>query len=67
MKVTTLKKIFEKEVLEGTCFNTLKELNEDKTNVFINAPRALIACNLMGRWEGMLFMNNKLKEKQKNK
>lgn len=54
--VEKLKKIFEDKVLKGTCFNTLKELKEDKTDVFANAPRALIACNLMGKWEGMCFM-----------
>ena len=65
MKVKELKKHFEGEVLKNTCFNTLKELKEDRTDVFVNAPRALIACNLMGRWEGMLFLNNLISKKNK--
>ena len=43
---------FEKRFLKGTCFDSFKELKEDKTSVQVNAPRALIAVNLMGVWRG---------------
>jgi hypothetical protein len=46
-------KYFEDKFLRGTCFDTLKELKEDKTLVQINAPRALIAVELMGVWRGL--------------
>jgi len=48
-----LKEYFEKEVLKGTCFDTLDALLNDKTTVFANAPRALIAINLKGVWKGL--------------
>lgn len=59
MKQNELKKMFEKEVLENTCFKTLKELLMDKTSIEINAPRALIAVSLCGVWRGMNIMNDK--------
>jgi len=46
-------KWFEERHLKGTCFSTLEELLKDKTTVFANAPRALIACNLKGVWKGI--------------
>ena len=66
---TSLEKIFEKEELEklfeerylkGTCFSSLKELQEDKTLVDVNAPRALIAIELIGIWRGL--NDNQLKQ-----
>lgn len=48
-----LKEYFEKEVLKGSCFDTLEELMNDNTTVFVNAPRALIAVNLKGVWRGL--------------
>lgn len=50
-----LKQYFEKEVLRNTCFDSLKELLEDKTSVHVNTPRALIAVELKGVWRGMLL------------
>ena len=49
-----LEKEFEESELKHTCFDNLKELKKDKTLVQINAPRALIACELLGRWGGFL-------------
>ena len=48
-----IKDYFEKEVLKNTCFSSLKELLNDKTSTDINAPRALIACELIGIWKGL--------------
>jgi len=45
-------KLFEEKYLRGTCFETFEELEADKTNMFVNAPRALIAVNLLGVWRG---------------
>jgi len=53
MNKKELEKHFEEKYLKGTCFNTLKELLEDKTSIQINAPRALIAVNLLGIWKGL--------------
>lgn len=47
-----IKDYFEKVVLRNTCFNSLEELMEDATLVDVNAPRALIACELKGVWRG---------------
>lgn len=47
-----LERYFEDTFLKGTCFASLKELREDKTLIQINAPRALIAVELMGKWSG---------------
>ena len=43
---------FENRFLDGTCFHTLEELLSDKTLIAVNAPRALIATNLVGVWRG---------------
>src|SRR3990172_9722257 len=51
-----IKEMFEKQVLKGTCFSTLEELQNDKTDVDVNAPRALIACELSGVWRGINIM-----------
>ncbi len=48
-----IKEYFEKEVLKGTCFDSLEDLEKDNTLVDVNAPRALIACNLIGVWRGL--------------
>lgn len=44
---------FEQVVLKHTCFDSLKDLLKDKTLVQVNAPRAMIAVNLIGVWRGM--------------
>jgi hypothetical protein len=46
-------KYFEGKYLKHSCFDTLKELLDDKTLVQINAPRALIAMELIGVWRGL--------------
>src|SRR3989304_6497416 len=56
-----IKKYFEENVLKGTCFDTLKELKEDRTLVQINAPRALIAVELLGVWRGLYLMDKEQK------
>ncbi len=48
-----LQKYFEEKFLKGTCFDSFKDLMKDKTSVFINAPRALIAVELKGVWRGL--------------
>ena len=53
-----LVEIFEEQVLKGTCFHSLKELQEDKTQAFANLPRAMIAVNLEGIWKGMNLIND---------
>lgn len=58
MKASALEKLFEEKILKGTCFDTLVELQKDKTLVDINVVRAMIAVNLEGVWRGMCFMNN---------
>lgn len=52
-----LQEHFEKEILKHTCFGSLKELQEDRTSVEVNAPRTLIACELSGVWRGMRIAN----------
>ncbi|KKL87964.1 hypothetical protein LCGC14_1929420 [marine sediment metagenome] len=59
MTHTQLEKYFEEKYLKGTCFNSLKELEKDNTLVDVNAPRALIAVNLMGVWRGLQELKNK--------
>lgn len=46
--MTTIDKYFTKKYLKGTCFSSISELLKDKTSVFANAPRALIAVELKG-------------------
>lgn len=46
-------KYFEETYLKHTCFDSFKDLIQDKTSVQINAPRALIAVELMGVWRGL--------------
>lgn len=53
-----LKDYFEANILPNTCFKSLEELQADKTTVFANAPRALIACELMGVWRGLNHCKN---------
>jgi hypothetical protein len=48
-----LKKYFEENYLKNTCFDTLDGLLKDKTLVEVNAPRALIAVELIGVWKGL--------------
>ena len=48
-----LVKHFEKKYLAGTCFDSLQELLADKTDIQINAVRALIAMELCGVWRGL--------------
>lgn len=47
-----LEALFTEKFLKHSCFNSIKELEEDKTPYQINAVRALIACNLSGAWQG---------------
>jgi len=61
MNEKDLKKLFEDKYLKGTCFDSLKELLKDHTNVEINAPRALIACNLEGIWRGLGELSKRTK------
>ena len=53
MNKKQLIKHFEEKYLQNTCFNSLDELLKDKTPLQINAPRALIACELKGVWRGL--------------
>ena len=48
-----IKDYFEEHYLKGTCFDSLEDLLKDKTSVLVNAPRALIACELLGAWRGL--------------
>ena len=48
-----IKKYFEMKILRNTCFNSLDELLKDETSCQINAPRALLACELKGVWRGL--------------
>ena len=48
-----LKAHFESHVLKHTCFDSLKDLQKDKTLLDVNAPRAMICVNLLGVWRGM--------------
>ncbi len=48
-----LTKHFSDIYLKNTCFSSLDELLKDNTNVFVNAPRALIAVELKGVWRGL--------------
>jgi hypothetical protein len=53
MEEDELKKYFEEKYLKHSCFDTLEELREDTTTIQINAPRALVAVELMGIWKGL--------------
>lgn len=53
MEKDLLKEYFEEKYLKNSCFRTLDELLNDKTLVQINAPRALIAVELVGIWKGL--------------
>ena len=53
MKKKELQKHFEEKYLKGTCFDSLKELREDKSTLEGNLPRALIALELNGVWRGL--------------
>ena len=53
---------FEKTYLKRTCFDSLAELLQDKTTVFENAPRALIAVELAGVWRGLQDKHFKLSD-----
>ena len=44
---------FESKYLKGTCFESLKELLDDKTGFQINIYRCLIAVELKGVWRGL--------------
>jgi len=64
MNSEELEKYFEEKYLKGTCFNSLKELKQDKTLVEVNAYRALIALELLGVWQGLNDKNDQA-EKEK--
>lgn len=53
MSKTAIQDHFERKYLKGTCFDTLEELKKDKTLIQVNAPRALIAVELLGVWRGL--------------
>lgn len=53
-----LVKIFEEQVLKGTCFSTLKEVQEDKTDPSINLIKVAIVIELLGVWKGMNLIND---------
>lgn len=48
-----IKEYFKEKYLKSSCFTSLDELMKDKTNVFVNSPRALIAARLIGIWIGL--------------
>jgi len=54
MEVTEigLRRWFTEKFLKGTCFDSIKELMADKTNIQQNAVRALIAVELKGKLTG---------------
>ena len=56
-----LKEWFEERFLKHSCFDNLDELLKDRTNVLINAPRAIIAVELKGIWKGINVLNEKMK------
>lgn len=62
-----IKKYFEEKYLKNSCFRTLDELLNDKTSIQINAPRALIAVELVGIWRGLNDSNLKNLIEQKIK
>lgn len=64
MNPKELEKYFEEKYLKRTCFESLKELKQDKTLVEINAYRALIAVELLGVWRGL---NDKNDQAEKGK
>jgi hypothetical protein len=57
MKRKDLIKLFEDNFLKHTCFGTLGEVLKDNTPVDSNAYRALLACQLVGTWQGLVFLN----------
>ena len=48
-----LEAYFTEKCLTHTCFDSLKDLQTDRTLVQVNAPRAMIAVNLIGGWRGL--------------
>lgn len=60
-KPIEIKRYFEEKYLKHSCFDSLEELLEDKATIQVNAPRALIAVELMGAWRGL---NDDYREKQ---
>ena len=46
-------KLFESKYLTGTCFDSLKDLLNDKTDFQVNVYRAFIAIELKGVWRGL--------------
>lgn len=53
-----LKKYFEEKYLKNTCFDSFEDLMNDKSNVFTNAPRSLVAVELTGVWRGLNDTNH---------
>ena len=56
---------FENEVLKHTCFDSFKELMEDRTDWQVNIVRCLIAVELKGVWRGMMVVNKLLNTETK--
>lgn len=48
-----LQKYFERKYLKGTCFDSLEELLDDKTDHQFYVIRCLVAVNLCGVWRGL--------------
>jgi len=63
MKKEEMVKLFEERYLRGTCFETLEGLTSYKTNILVNSPRALIAVNLLGIWQGFFDCGGRLTDK----
>jgi hypothetical protein len=61
-----IRKYFEEKYLKLTCFDTLDELLNDKTLVQVNAPRTLIACELVGIWKGLNDKNKEFEQKEQS-
>lgn len=49
-----------------TCFSSWEEAAADTTNVMVNAPRALIAVDIVGVAKGILLENVRLAMKSIN-
>ncbi len=53
MNKQELIKYFEEKYLKNTCFDSLKDLLKDKTDIEVNIVRVLIAVELKGVWRGL--------------
>ena len=60
MNKQQLQKYFEEKYLKGTCFDTLKDLLNDRTDYRVNIVRCLIAVELKGVWRGLQELSKKM-------